>query len=328
MVAALGIPSILAFGVILASAGGVVKVLFDDLVFRLNFCLMNLDDWWIHGWLGLSRLSKKSWWRVLNPVLRSLWWAAWTLGWMAYLARQSYYWWSERWDAYDNVTKGESMWFAFISSTTVGLGDFFLPPEVIFLGDVFRFAFLFLTGFVLFSAFVNSFGVLVLAVLGKGKSLEERVNKTNMLMGISHQNPEEEEEDENEETNRKTVKMLEELVANSDERSDVRSTTTRRSLPLRVLLKEEELLRELLARTRKDTMTIVKDRATSEETGDHPDEVRTFSAVLEEEELLKELLERTITERLQIEKDSCATRGLEPYPISEVSSSSRTSLSA
>jgi hypothetical protein len=318
MVGMLGIPSILAFGVVLASAGGVVKIIFNDLVFRLRFGLMNLDQRWINGRFGLSHLHKKSWGKVLNPVLGSLWWGTWSIAWMALLARESYRWWVDRLVAYTDLTKAESMWFAYISSTTVGLGDFFLPPEVMFTGDVFRFSFLFLTGFVLFSTFANSFGVLILAVLPKGKSLEDRVKRTNLLIG-GNQTSEEEEDDENDESNSKTVKILEELVANSDERSDVRRTTRGLSL----LLKEEELLRELLARTREETMTIVKDRVTSKNNGDHP-KVRTLSAALKEKELLKELLERTITERLQIEKYSCATRGLEPFQISEASSSSRT----
>ena len=52
----------------------------------------------------------------------------------------------------------DAYWFAYISTTTVGLGDFSPRPEVIFFFDLLIISFTFLMGFVLLSAFLGQFG--------------------------------------------------------------------------------------------------------------------------------------------------------------------------
>lgn len=68
---------------------------------------------------------------------------AWTIG----TAEFTYRWWGNRLDPDDVPTRYDAQWFAYISTTTVGLGDFFINPEVMFVHDAFAFAFLFLTAF-------------------------------------------------------------------------------------------------------------------------------------------------------------------------------------
>ena len=48
---------------------------------------------------------------------------------------------------------------------SVGLGDFFLPPEVLFLHDTMLFSFIFLGGFTFFAAFLSSLSGYVLGSL-------------------------------------------------------------------------------------------------------------------------------------------------------------------
>lgn len=58
----------------------------------------------------------------------------WGIIWLLYalgLAQDFEYWWSERLPEFSaDISRGDTLWFAFISSSTIGLGDFFLQPEV------------------------------------------------------------------------------------------------------------------------------------------------------------------------------------------------------
>jgi hypothetical protein len=51
----------------------------------------------------------------------------------------------------------DGYWFSYISTTTVGLGDIFLEPEVIQARDLVTFPLLFLVGFVFLSSFLGKF---------------------------------------------------------------------------------------------------------------------------------------------------------------------------
>jgi hypothetical protein len=51
----------------------------------------------------------------------------------------------------------DGYWFSFISTTTVGLGDIYLEPEVIQARDLVTFPLLFLVGFVFLSSFLGKF---------------------------------------------------------------------------------------------------------------------------------------------------------------------------
>jgi len=127
----LGFFSILLFGGILAMAGYIVAFLFDDWVSRR----------------GMYFLSK--------PWVACCIWAAAYYGWMCVIASQYVYWKDARLG--ENVSFETAYWWAYISTTTVGLGDFFLDSEGLIGRDVFIFPLIFLVGFTLLSAFLSKF---------------------------------------------------------------------------------------------------------------------------------------------------------------------------
>jgi hypothetical protein len=62
----------------------------------------------------------------------------------------------------------DGYWFSYISTTTVGLGDIFLEPEVIQTRDLIVFPLLFLVGFVYLSSFLGKFAELALHMHKRG----------------------------------------------------------------------------------------------------------------------------------------------------------------
>jgi hypothetical protein len=215
MVSSVGFVSILAFGGIAATAGSIVNILFDDMVARCN----------------LSILS--------NPIAGCCLWGGITAAWIFHIANSSFKWWQRRIDE-DYATRWESGWFAYISTTTTGLGDFFYQPEVIFLGDLFRFSFLFLTGFVFFATLLGE-----LADLWNGlfpdstKNLKHRVQRTNLLnMRVNEEEEEEEEADTSSESST-TLELLRDVAGHEENNHDGTKS-------LSIILEEEELLKKLL----------------------------------------------------------------------------------
>jgi len=70
----------------------------------------------------------------------------------------------------------DAYWFAFMSTTTIGLGDIYLDHEVIATEDISRFAFQFLIGFVLLSNFLVKLSQLIGALVPKNRvSFEDRL---------------------------------------------------------------------------------------------------------------------------------------------------------
>lgn len=84
----------------------------------------------------------------------------------------------------DDFDLSDGYWFAYISSTTVGLGDYFLEPEVFVYSDLFTFNLIFLAGFVLIAAFLSKFGDALTSVLGKRSVIQDlldELEKTELL---------------------------------------------------------------------------------------------------------------------------------------------------
>lgn len=94
LVATFGFFSILCFGAILANAGGILSVLYEDTVRRMR----------------LKPLSK--------PLWSCLYWGLITALWTLFLASQTYFFWQGRLPPNDAPTIRDSQWFAYISTTT------------------------------------------------------------------------------------------------------------------------------------------------------------------------------------------------------------------
>ena len=151
-----GFVSILAFAAILASSGYILLIIFDDLV---NRCKLNI---------------------LAKPWIACPFWGLTWVAWMSFIGRYTERWWSKRADF--QVSNQDSWWFAYISTTTVGLGDFFLQPEVIFVDDLLTFTLMFLTGFVFLSTFLGKLHDLASAHFpDHGSKLRKRLDKSNFF---------------------------------------------------------------------------------------------------------------------------------------------------
>lgn len=140
----------------------------------------------------------------------------------------------------DYATRWDSVWFAYISTTTIGLGDFFLQPEVIFHEDVFRFSLLFLTGFVFLATLLGEVGKLLADLLpNTGEKLKRRVQRTNLL----NREVNEEESIVSCEISNTRLELLRDMV-NQDESDGDESRS------MSAILEEEELLNKLLEKRR------------------------------------------------------------------------------
>eukprot|EP00522_Entomoneis_paludosa_P010230 CAMPEP_0172440536 /NCGR_PEP_ID=MMETSP1065-20121228/1163_1 /TAXON_ID=265537 /ORGANISM="Amphiprora paludosa, Strain CCMP125" /LENGTH=536 /DNA_ID=CAMNT_0013189429 /DNA_START=88 /DNA_END=1698 /DNA_ORIENTATION=- len=140
-----GFFSILAFGSLLATSGSVIAELTDRTFFQLH--------------PSLARFSHPGWGSLYWGVLWGLWMFL-----IAYVTKK----WKEiRLD--EELGLGSAYWFSYITTTTVGLGDIFLEPEVIVGIDLLYFPLLFLVGFTLLSAFVSKLATLIAKHLMSGR---------------------------------------------------------------------------------------------------------------------------------------------------------------
>jgi Ion channel len=146
--------SILLFGGVTVLAGQVWTSIVDDFLTRTN----------------LRYLTRPS---IATPMWAFVW-----IGWIALIASDALDFWERRVPGYE-VTVADSYWFSYISTLTVGLGDYYLQPQGFYLGDVFHWASLFLTGFVLVSTFLGKVADLLgLLFPQKGETLAEYLART------------------------------------------------------------------------------------------------------------------------------------------------------
>jgi hypothetical protein len=162
IVVAAGLLSLILFGVVLGLCGYVTTVIFDDAVSRLN-CGAKLI-------LG-------------NPMVGMLIWGTIWLFYALSLAQDFHYWWEARLPEYAaGIDRGDELWFAFISTSTIGLGDFYLQPEIIFSSDAMKYSVLFMIGFVFLSTFFGKIVETLSWLLPKQhNSLEQRLARTRVL---------------------------------------------------------------------------------------------------------------------------------------------------
>lgn len=155
MVYTLGFLSILLFGAVSAKAGKIVTVIADDTFDRLKLTKINL------------------------PWVATLFWGALYYTWMCAIASYAV-WWKEHTLDQEMIYK-DAFWFSFISTTTVGFGDFFLEHEVIRRRDLIVWPLLFLMGFVLLASFLNKLSETIMKWFPQGRpSLEENLENTDV----------------------------------------------------------------------------------------------------------------------------------------------------
>lgn len=115
MLYTLGFLSILLFAAVASRAGNITVCLFEDVMKK-------------------GRLSK---W-LNNPFLAPLFWGVLYYVWLFLIAAYTQSWKRSRLE--EDVGADETYWFAYISTTTVGLGDIYLEPEVLVGADLLIFS--------------------------------------------------------------------------------------------------------------------------------------------------------------------------------------------
>lgn len=155
-----GLFSIVLFGVVLGLCGYVLLAIFDDFVGR-HSCAQ---------WLA-------------HPVVAVFLWGTIWLVYALAIAADVDYWWEERLPEFAaDVYPSDALWFAFISTSTIGLGDYYLQPELIFASDTLKYSVLFLVGFVFLSTFFGKIAeCLNLLLPKKHNSLPARLAATRVL---------------------------------------------------------------------------------------------------------------------------------------------------
>ena len=156
MIYTFGFLSLLVFGVFLAKSGSVVVTIIDDWLKRRNL-----------EWLT---------WPSIQAFVFGVLYYLWIL-----LIASYYIYWIESGPNDSEVSVSEAYWFAYITTTTIGLGDYYLEHAVIASGDLITWPLLILFGFVLLSAFLNNLGDLLASFFGSTRSLAEILAKEEQL---------------------------------------------------------------------------------------------------------------------------------------------------
>jgi len=135
MLYTLGLFSLLVFAAYLGTTGNIITFLWDDLLLNAGFKPIESP------WVGFF------FWGVL-------WYT-----WMAFVALYAQFYWLDRMELSEsNYSFRDAYWYGYISTTTIGLGDYYPQPEELYFGDVFAFSILMSLGFALLSSFLGSWG--------------------------------------------------------------------------------------------------------------------------------------------------------------------------
>ena len=160
MVIVAGIFSLILFAAVLGTAGYVLTAIFDDIVGRF--------------WLAAP---------LKKPGVGVIVWGAVWLVYARSIGHDVQYWWERRLPDFGADTDGwDALWFAYISTTTIGLGDYYLQPELVFTSDALKYSVLFMIGFVFLSTFLNKLAEAIAWMLPqKHNSLEARLKATRVI---------------------------------------------------------------------------------------------------------------------------------------------------
>jgi len=136
----MGFVSILAFTAVMGHAGYILLVIVDDFFYRKN----------------LKKLTE--------GFLAVLFWLCMLILWILVLAGISVLYTRDRYgDGHDNDL-AENFWWAFISVTTVGFGDVYIPHDVFRAGDMFYVPLILLLGFVMLANFLYKLSDFILGI--------------------------------------------------------------------------------------------------------------------------------------------------------------------
>lgn len=99
--------------------------------------------------------------------------------------RQVYFNWNNaRLGPSNGITARDSYWFSYVSTTTIGFGDFYVAPEVLVVSDLFLYPIILLVGFIFFSAFLGRLADLLASPSqAYGRRLVERLAKDRETTG-------------------------------------------------------------------------------------------------------------------------------------------------
>jgi len=145
MIYTLGFLCILAFAGVLTTSGHILSKLGEDEMHRRRLHFMT------------------------KPLYSCLFWGSIFYTWMLVSASVTVNWKEKRLGEYSFDLR-DGYWFSYITSTTVGLGDIHLEPEVFVRSDLIVFPLLFLLGFVYLSAFFGHFSKLYFRLVGRGEN--------------------------------------------------------------------------------------------------------------------------------------------------------------
>ena len=225
-----GFFSILMFAVTLGFAGYILSSIIDDIVQR-------------------THVEFISW-----PSVGCVIWGACWMAWMLVIAASAGLFYGRRLGDEDFASGADLYWFAYISTTTVGLGDFFLQPEVVFASDTVSFGVQFLVGFVFASTFFAKLGELVTGMVPNlGTRLPDQLKTTRLFhykpsdFGIRTGRAQAPPLTSSQIARDERISTLQELVDEKDSPDDGSSGGTRNYVAeLQLLNAEEDLLRKLL----------------------------------------------------------------------------------
>ena len=158
LVYVLGVLSIFLFTAVIGQAGCICLAVCDDFLERM----------------GARRLTK-GWPATI------MWLACFTI-WLLAIAGIAKRWHEQRKPGGENVethyTFEDAIWFAFISASTIGFGDYYIPHEVFLLEDMFYIPLVFLVAFVLLANFFMKLSEVIMALVPEGESLEDTLART------------------------------------------------------------------------------------------------------------------------------------------------------
>lgn len=311
-----GLFSLILFGAVLGTSGYILLAIVDDLTRRIP-------------WLGPQK-----WFH--HPLFGALMWFIIWFSWLIIIGVDADLWWQNRLPEYHVETPRDTMWFAFISTSTIGLGDYYLQPEVMFASDTLKFSITFLTGFVFLSTFFGKIVEWVGTVLpNRENSLETRLKKTRLLLCWKngrcllfapdrHQSEYQQQEDEDEEMEREEREQQDEegddeIIESDEEDPNDQEGDTLTGDESSSMLRADHFgtdeqrlqgLKAILESMQEETYSGIPWQTNSGSTGD--DRSRTLEVFLQEETILKDLMEKVRTRRYQLERGSSHVRTIQP----------------